>query len=219
LEYSDIRRFAVKESEKTVAELCKIEQSKVSRDVIFIYTKNMIVESDELVKDITTDVLKAAIAKNSASHSMMKCDMNKIFVVHGHDETMKLDVARFIEKLGFESVILHEQVNAGLTIIEKFEKYSDVGFAIVLYSPCDVGSRNENEAESHLRDRQNVVFEHEYLIGKLGREKVSALVKDDIEIPSDTDGIVYIDYDNAEWKFKISKELKTAGYTVDMNLL
>jgi predicted nucleotide-binding protein len=42
---------------------------------------------------------------------------------------------------------------------------------------------------------------------------------DEIELPSDTDGVVYIPYDDVDWKFKVCKELKNAGYKVDMNLL
>ena len=46
--------------------------------------------------------------------------MNKIFIVHGHDE-LKQSVARIIEKQGIEAIILSEQANKGCTIIEKFE--------------------------------------------------------------------------------------------------
>ena len=63
----------------------------------------------------------------------------KIFIVHGHDNEVKLEVTRFIEKIGFDPIILHEQANNGMTVIEKIEKYSDVEFGIVLYTPCDLG--------------------------------------------------------------------------------
>ena len=57
--------------------------------------------------------------------------------------------------------------------------------------------------------RQNVVFEHGYLIGKLGRNNVCALVKGDIELPNDISGIVYIQLDsNGSWKIPLAKELK-----------
>ena len=56
---------------------------------------------------------------------------------------------------------------------------------------------------------QNVVFEHGYLIGKLGRNNVCALVKGDIELPNDISGIVYIQLDsNGSWKIPLAKELK-----------
>jgi predicted nucleotide-binding protein len=220
LEKKDIRRFAIKCSEQSTDEIKQILYSKKSPNVLFIFTKPMIVEDDKLVKDITVDVLKSVETISVGSKNTTKeINMSKIFIVHGHDDAMKLDVARFIEKLKFEAIILHEQASSGKTIIEKIEKFCDVGYAIVLYSPCDVGSENEKGATPKLRARQNVVFEHGFLIGKLGRDKVAALVKDDIELPSDTDGVVYISYDKDEWKFKIANELRATGYTVDMNLL
>jgi predicted nucleotide-binding protein len=68
-------------------------------------------------------------------------DSRKVFVVHGHDEAMENQVARFLERLKLTPIILHEQANKGKTIIEKFERHSSgVGFAVVLLSPDDVGS-------------------------------------------------------------------------------
>ena len=70
------------------------------------------------------------------------------------------------------------------------------------------------------RARQNVVFEHGFLIGKLGRKNVCALVKGDIEKPSDISGIVYINFDEHEgWKTRVAKELKGAGYDINLNYL
>ena len=220
LEKKDIRRFAIKCSENSIDEIKKILKNKKSPDVLFIFTSADIVEDDKLVKDITNDLLKTVETVNAKKESISKkVNMSKIFIVHGHDDSMKLDVARFIEKLCFKAIILHEQVNAGLTIIEKIEKFSDTGYAIVLYSPCDIGSKNEKDATPKLRARQNVVFEHGFLIGRLGRNRVAALVKGDLELPGDTDGVVYISYDKDAWKFEIAKELKNAGYAVDMNLI
>ncbi|MFI3218999.1 MAG: nucleotide-binding protein [Methylococcales bacterium] len=142
---------------------------------------------------------------------------NKIFIVHGRDDLAKTETARFIEKLGFEAIILHEQASGNKTIIEKIEEHTNVGFAIVLYTPCDVGSL-AGESSQKPRARQNVVFEHGYLIGKLGRQNVCALVKGDVEIPNDISGVVYISLDNHNaWHMAIAKELKKAGYPVDMN--
>lgn len=141
----------------------------------------------------------------------------KVFIVHGHDNEAKEIMARFIEKLELEAIILHEQPNAGKTIIEKIEKHSDVGYAVVLYTPCDIGKSNK-ETKYISRARQNVVFEHGYLIGKLGRDKVSALVKGDIETPGDISGVVYIKMDDSgAWKTDLAKELKAAGLSVDFN--
>lgn len=139
----------------------------------------------------------------------------KVFIVHGHDENLKSDVALFIERQGLESVILHQQASGGKTIIEKLEERSDVGFAIVLYTPCDVG-RVSTAKRNNPRARQNVVFEHGFFIGKIGRGKVVALVKGGTEIPNDYSGVVYVNHsDNGAWKTEIGRELAHAGYTID----
>lgn len=143
----------------------------------------------------------------------------KVFIVHGHDESAKQTVAHFLEKCGFEAIILHEQVDGGRTIIEKIECYTDVVFAIILYTPCDIG-RAKEERKGRARARQNVVFEHGYLIGKLGRNRVCALVKDGVETPGDISGVVYKDMDSAgAWKTGILKEMKDVGIQIDANKL
>ncbi|GGI57003.1 TIR domain-containing protein [Winogradskyella haliclonae] len=144
--------------------------------------------------------------------------LKKVFIVHGHDELLKTEVARFIEKLGLEAIILHEQASSGKTIIEKIEEYSNVGFGVVLYTPCDQGNKRNDSKNIKFRARQNVVFEHGYLIAKIGRNNVCALVKGDIEIPNDISGIVYIQLES-NWRLDLAKELRNSGYQVDINLV
>lgn len=141
----------------------------------------------------------------------------KVFIVHGRDNEAKQELARFIESLGLNSIILHEQVSAGMTIIEKIEHYSnDADFALVLYTPCDLGrGAHETKVPARSRARQNVVFEHGYLMAKLGRENVCALVKGEIETPNDISGVVYVGFDTlGAWKAEVSKELKACGYEI-----
>lgn len=105
-------------------------------------------------------------------------------------------------------------------LLKKIERYSNVDFGIVLYTPCDKGGLANDGAELKYRARQNVVFEHGYLIGKLERKNVCALVKNDVEKPNDISGVVYISYDESgAWKIEIAKELKAAGYNIDFNKL
>ncbi|HFQ5144102.1 TPA: TIR domain-containing protein [Vibrio vulnificus] len=142
----------------------------------------------------------------------------KVFIVHGHDELSKVNVARFVEQLGLKPIILHEQASGSRTIIEKIEAYSEVGFAIVIYSPCDVGAKKGTDPDLKSRARQNVVFEHGYFIGHLGRSNVCALVKgDDLETPNDISGVVYTQLDDrGAWKMDLAKELKESGYSINL---
>ena len=142
----------------------------------------------------------------------------KVFIVHGHDDELKESAARLVEKIGLEAVILHEQANEGQTIIQKLEKQADVGYAIILYTPCDEG-RKKGSRNSKPRARQNVVFEHGLFMGKLGARRVCALRKSEVEMPSDAQGILYIEVKerSTDWKYQVAKELKNAGYDVDLN--
>ena len=141
---------------------------------------------------------------------------NKIFIVHGHNEAVKEKVARFIEHLKLEAIILHEQADRGQTIIEKFESNSyDVNFAIVL-RPADDAARAKTETVYKKRARQNVIFEMGYFVGLLSRSHVFMLLEDGVEKPSDLDGIVYTSL-KEDWKNKLFKELKECGYKVNPN--
>jgi predicted nucleotide-binding protein len=142
---------------------------------------------------------------------------NKVFVVHGHDEAALQAVARFLEQLGLEAIILREQPDQGRTIIEKFEDCSDVGFAVVLLTPDDVVG-SVAAPGSAMRARQNVIFELGYFAGKLGRGRACLLRKGDVEIPSDLYGVIYSNLDGDDgWKLKLVRELKAAGLEFDAN--
>ncbi len=145
----------------------------------------------------------------------------KVFIVHGHDNEMKLAVVRLLEKLNLEPIILNEIANQGRTIIEKFEEESNVGFAVVLMSDQDDRGAEVCSSDYKPRARQNVILELGYFIGKLGRNRVFVLKKGDVEIPSDILGVVLKKYSSNDngWMFNIAQELKSAGYYIDANLM
>jgi predicted nucleotide-binding protein len=159
--------------------------------------------------------IPAAKAHDSVSLS------KSVFVVHGHNEAMKQTVARYLQVLGMSPIILHEQVNKGNTIIEKFEhNAAQAGFAVVLMSADDVGGPANKTEPQRPRARQNVVVELGYFSALLGRDKVCVLVSDEIEIPSDYLGVVYTKFDSSGgWKLDLARELESAGYTIDARAL
>lgn len=163
---------------------------------------------------------KIDIAKSDKS-TMNITQSKRVFLVHGHNEEMKQSVARFLEKLDLELLILHEQPGKGRTIIEKFENYSDVCFTVVLLSADDLAFvKGDNHENSRFRARQNVILELGYFLGKLGRDKVAALYEDGqfIEIPSDYTGVEFISYSGSnDWKLKLAKELKESKLNIDLN--
>lgn len=144
---------------------------------------------------------------------------NRVFLVHGHDDHAVHETARFLEKLELNAVILREQPNGGRTIIEKFEDYADVSFAVVLLTGDDRGgTKDQTQKQQRLRARQNVILELGFFLGRLNRANVCALHEADVDIPSDYDGVVFVPYDShGGWKLKLLQELKAAKLPIDMS--
>lgn len=144
-----------------------------------------------------------------------------IFIVHGHDDGLKEKVARFLTQLtNKEPVILHEQLNAGDTIIEKLERVTaTAGYAVVLATADDFG-RAAASLDELPRARQNVIFELGYFFAALGRPRVASVYEAGVERPSDTDGILHIPVDGpGAWKIQLMREIEGAGFEVDRTAL
>jgi len=169
--------------------------------------------------EIGTEGIFSASRFDSKRLSPELPNSNSVFLVHGHDEGAMHSVARFLEQLGVKPVILQEQINKGMTIIEKFEDFAEcAGFAVVLMTPDDFGYPVGKEEEKKYRPRQNVVLELGYFAAHLGRSRTFVLVKGNIEMPSDIFGLVYEPMDKSEgWKMKLARELKAAGFDIDLN--
>ena len=140
-----------------------------------------------------------------------------IFIVHGHAEATRHEVARVLQRAtGREVIVLHEQANAGRTILEKFEHHAaSAAYAVVLLSADDVG-RARLATDLRPRGRQNVIFELGFFFGKLERSRVAVLLDSGVEKPSDIDGLVYVAHDPAgAWKQGLAREVEAAGIKVD----
>jgi hypothetical protein len=174
--------------------------------------------TDALLDDAASDPSQQGHGENSEISSEPDPGSSaavgtKVFIVHGHDQGAKHEVARFIERLKLEAIILQEQPNQGRTIIEKFEECADeVGFAVVIMTPDDTMAA----PSSSMRARQNVIYELGYFAGRLRRGRTCVLRKGDVEIPSDLSGVIYIELDPYEgWTGKLVKELKAAAFEID----
>jgi predicted nucleotide-binding protein len=227
LKFIEIKRILIKESRNTTHELALQESARDPNPTIRISPID-ILNYKEHVKDITTTVFNTALSVILAkkiphtqiqSNTQVKTqptirakaqtsDQAKVLVVHGRDHVAKNSVVKYLESLGISVIIVHEQIRGEKTIIDKIEENLNIGFAIVIYTPTSF--------EQQPRAHQNIAFEHGYLIAKLGRRKVSALVKDNTEVPNYTNGVIYIPMDTINaWQIAISRELIRAGFTID----
>ncbi len=173
----------------------------------------------EAVTDDAFGELRTTISKATSPNLS-----NKVFIVHGHDHALKTDVERFVHQIGLEPIVLHRQPDKGLTIIEKFEEHSDVGYAFILLTPDEVAYTidqeplSDNSRIKERRARPNVIFEFGYFVGKLGRERVCCIYKEGVELPSDLTGLIYKKVsDTVESQaYPIIRELKAAGFNIQL---
>ena len=144
----------------------------------------------------------------------------KVFVVHGRDEIAKTSLEVFLREVGLEPVVLHRQADEGMTVIEKFEKHSDVGYAFIILTPDEVAylaseeANPDGERAKEFRARPNVIFEFGYFVGKLGRSRVCCLYTGNVSLPSDVSGMIYKRYEKNidEIAYSVIKDLKASGY-------
>jgi len=149
---------------------------------------------------------------------------NRVFVVHGHNDSIKSELEVLLTSLGLEPIVLHRQPDQGRTVIEKFEQYSDVGFVFVLLTPDEVAylvsqeQVPDAERVKERRARPNVIFEFGFFVGRLGRARVCCLHTGSVVLPSDLAGVIYKSFSTRveEVGYAIIRELQAAGYTIDL---
>lgn len=163
--------------------------------------------------------------KNIIEHTTVTEEKNrKVFVVYGHDLNARTQLEAMLRRWDIEPLIIDQLVSSGQTIIEKLEENTDrVQFGIVLATPDDIGYSKGNEECKKYRVRQNVILELGMLLSKVGRAKVAILLSqaEEMEKPSDIDGLIYIPFINnvEDAKVSLAKELQRNGYEIDITKL
>lgn len=141
---------------------------------------------------------------------------NDILVVHSHDDEAKDMTLGFIDELGLNPIILRDTPDSGTELFDRFEDHKNIGFAIVVLNPDDIGETKIERCELRHRVNQSLIFELGFLVGKLGWNRVCALYEEGIDIPASNEGIIYVQMDKeGKWKKTIAREIKTAELEVE----
>lgn len=176
-----------------------------------------ILEAAKSELELRAELEQVLETNESPSQKAAAAEQGRVFIVHGHDDARKHELARVLQSLtGTVPIVLHEQASGGRTLLEKLEDYAAVSaFAVALLTADDVG-RGKSATDHRARARQNVVFEAGYFAGRLGRRNVVLLHESGVELPSDLAGVVYIPLDEGgAWKMKLAHEMSNAGMSVD----
>lgn len=137
-----------------------------------------------------------------------------VFLVHGRNLVIRDQIHLFLsEELGLPVRVMSAEAQAGRALAEKFEEIaSQCSFAVFLLT-ADDECRFPDGTTLH-RARQNVILEIGYFWGALGRRnKVALLVDPAIDMPSDIEGVGWIELtsDLGETRLRLRKELEQAG--------
>lgn len=221
---NDIERIQITQSDVPTSDIIPIlEREDRNSSVVVLGGPSYEWRAAGRSADVTDEYIKGPPGYLSGSRETAlapsKPSDDSVLVVHGHDHALKTALEAFLRELGLNPVVLHRQPDEGLTVIEKFERHSEVPYAFVILTPDDVAYSNLESAKPEetrnleLRARQNVVFEMGYFAGKLGRANVCCIYKSGVTLPSDLAGLIYkpVAESIEEIGYSLIKELQAAG--------
>jgi predicted nucleotide-binding protein len=178
---------------------------------ILISDYNLTNRINKIKSNIETKLQKLESIKSSIEWEIQDNIVNsRIFFVHGTDCANSAMVLNFIRSLNITPIIMHDLAAAGKTIVEEIQNRNDVHYAVCLLTPDELGGKDAENM--NFRADQKVILELGIFIGLLGRENVSNLYIESVELPQDYHEFQHIRIDDSEnWKDKLIEELKTAG--------
>ena len=151
-------------------------------------------------------------------------ERTKIFVVHGHDTNALEQLELVLRRLGLDPFILQNNDGESKTLIEALEQqiYNEAAFGIVLLTPDDYGyPKSGSDEDRQPRARQNVILELGMVLASLGRERMVLLKKGALELPTDVNGVIYLEFNEhvKEIAVKLATRMKGAGIEIDDTLI
>lgn len=159
-----------------------------------------------------------------ATPTMPKDERTKIFVVHGHDTHALEQLELVLRRLGLDPYILQNNDGESKTLIEALEQqiYREAAFGIVLLTPDDYGyPKSKTDQDRQPRARQNVILELGMVMASLGRERMVLLKKGALELPTDVNGVIYLEFNDhvKEVTVKLASRMKGSGIEIEHALI
>ncbi|MEZ0612001.1 TIR domain-containing protein [Fibrella sp. WM1] len=147
-------------------------------------------------------------------------EQEKIFIVHGHDREAREQLELILMKLGLDPFVLQNVDSGSRTIVEALEQniYKGAALGIILMTPDDYGyTKKQTEADRQPRARQNVILEMGMVMASIGRDRMIILKKGALELPTDTAGIQYHEFNDhvREIVPKLVQRLQQLGFEID----
>lgn len=161
-----------------------------------------------------------SIINHTNTNTTYNNNSKKIFIVYGHDTNTLDQLELILRRADLSPYILKNESEETKTIIEALEGniQTNCGCGIVLLTPDDYGySKDKTDIDKQARARQNVILEMGMILAAFGRQRTLILKKGNLEIPSDINGVLYIDFNDRvdEVKDKIANKLEKLGFNIN----
>ena len=164
----------------------------------------------EILLDHLSKVADSSLSCQISTTARIPSTKN-VFIIHGHDELNTRRLTQLLQNhFNLNPIAMLSKPGMSRPLIEKFEdEAQSCAFAFGLFTPDD---EIINAANRYQQARPNVIYEVGWFIGRLGKHRVTLLLKHGTNIHSDLDGVSRIPFsDNVEDKYlDIQKELKAA---------
>jgi len=152
IEPSDVDQIRINETEQSSSQIiASAKLKKVTQELLKrFYGVGKGGHSDEWYvthagKVVTRDFVKELRLHNKSRTFAMK---ENVFIVHGRDLLSVKELKSMLKRFRLNPIVLHEQPSGSRTVVEKLEKYSDVGYAFVILTPDDIGCFNIEVSKS-----------------------------------------------------------------------
>lgn len=176
-------------------------------------------ELKRLNKQITAKIFQEDSNKSDKA-KQIPGSKGKVFLAYNYENDAMIAIQKVIREIGYAPINLSPEQHSGTGFNEIIETMTDVNFAIVLYSECDSESNLADIKDNKsYQSRQNLVFEHGYLIARLGNKNVCSLIMGSNNAPTEIPGVQYIWMsDDGKWKNHLLSMMKAAGLKIDANV-
>ena len=122
----------------------------------------------------------------------------KLYFLHATESLFVQQVKDFLEKQGFELLLMKQFSQAGSTIFDTIQTTGEIDKAVIVLNP---------ESESSQYPDQNLLLELGIFVGLLERQNVIALRESDTIVPQDYHGFHYINSIGG-WQQELKARLK-----------
>ncbi len=142
----------------------------------------------------------------------------RVFCV-GVDNQVNSKVRRFLQQIGMQTVYPPLDGQGSQSIIEQYQSYGQMDFALVILSPDELMFQRIQDPKAALTvSSQETVFDLGFLVGKLGRSRVAVFYEEieKFKRPTEYFDILYTAYDDkGMWQEKLYKQLNACGLIIN----